>query len=1079
MDKAFKTAYARLNDAQKEAVDYIDGPLLVIAGPGTGKTELLSLRVANILLSTDTDPSSIICLTFTNFAASNMQQRLFNLIGADAYRVNIKTFHSYAAEIMQEFPDYFWNGASLSIVPDAVKTDIITSILDDLPLNNPLSSKFAGKYTALYDIQQALTLSKEAGLSPDKLRAMLDSNDEYINAVESKLVTLLSERLNIKKLDKLKSEIDNLPDQNIEEAIMPLVSLSLKIKESLDRAIEQDEASGKLKNVSKWKSQWIQTVSSKSGLYNERKRNEWWRNLAYIYEKYRDELHTRGFYDYSDMLIEVITQLDSHPDLLSLVQEKYLYVLIDEFQDTNAAQFRLANLSSNHYLDEGMPNLMAVGDDDQTIYAFNGAEINNMLTFIRSYPKTKVVALVDNYRSTQSVLDKSENIISLSSSRLIDRLDHIDKNLKSKSNATKGTLERRIYPTREHQFSELAKRIKKSWEENPTKTIAILARSHDSLVNFSSYLLNLKVNISYEKQNDILENELIKQLVLLARIISDINIGNEKPLNYHIATLLKYPAWQVSPKELWQLSIESYKTRNNWLNILLESKDEKLKDYANWFLLLAKQSELEPLQVMMEELIGLKASEHMTSPLRDYYLSNSKRDSFYLETISALGLLKDIAKQYKEGSKNKPKISDLVSLIDTTLNSNQTITDQSWFITSDKSVQLMTVHKSKGLEFDSVYLIDATDKNWKPRTKLLRSPSNLPLQPYGEDLDDYIRLAYVAATRARSNFTVSSYKYSLEGDSVLSSPLFSSLETIDQEEDFKEPKNNIEVIESGLVSTELKTDNIKSLLGPILSNFKLSATSLNQYLDIANNGPDVFFERNIFRMPQRTTPEMAFGTAIHASLETAQHEAKNNVLSINKVIDSFNSSLSKQGLSLSDESRYKEKGKTVLENLLIKQKYPIQKNGEAEVDISTIKLPGGAVISGKLDNIVINKDEVLITDYKTGNPLGSFTSKAKDKAIKSWQHKNQLLFYALLVKSSPRFKAIKSIKTQIVYVEAESSRELVLTYEPTSEEIETLEKLISIVYKNVMALKQIDLAKYAKSIDGIKSFESDLLLEKV
>src|SRR3989344_4719115 len=114
----YETEYTRLNSSQKTAVDAIDGPVLVIAGPGTGKTQLLSLRVVNILNSTDTSPENILCLTFTNKAAVNMRLRLSSLVGSPAQGVMIKTFHSFAAEIMNLYPDYFWNGAKLTNVPD-------------------------------------------------------------------------------------------------------------------------------------------------------------------------------------------------------------------------------------------------------------------------------------------------------------------------------------------------------------------------------------------------------------------------------------------------------------------------------------------------------------------------------------------------------------------------------------------------------------------------------------------------------------------------------------------------------------------------------------------------------------------------------------------------------------------------------------------------------------------------------------------------------------------------------------------------------------------------------------------------
>ena len=155
----FREELAKLNAAQLEAVKTTEGPVLVIAGPGTGKTQLLSMRVANILEVTDADPTNVLCLTFTNKAAANMRERLFRLVGPTSHKVTVKTFHGFAAELMGNNPDYFWNGARLSIAPDALQLEVVQGILEKLPLSNPLSIRFAGQFTATDDVIKALRLA--------------------------------------------------------------------------------------------------------------------------------------------------------------------------------------------------------------------------------------------------------------------------------------------------------------------------------------------------------------------------------------------------------------------------------------------------------------------------------------------------------------------------------------------------------------------------------------------------------------------------------------------------------------------------------------------------------------------------------------------------------------------------------------------------------------------------------------------------------------------------------------------------------------------------------------------------------
>ncbi len=243
----------KLNPAQQTAVDAIDGPVLVIAGPGTGKTQLLSMRVVKILETTDTSPQNILCLTFTNKAANNMRERLFDLIGPTAYSVAVHTFHSFAADIMNKNPDHFWNGASLSVVPDAVQLEIIQDILGSLPLDNPLARRFAGELTGLKATKEALKLTKEAGLTPEKLRAIIELNLAYIDIAEPILVEHLSAPLSFKKLQTLADSLEaDLPEQSIDEHMAPLMSLRTVILKSLDDAINQDEPTGKSTNTGKF-----------------------------------------------------------------------------------------------------------------------------------------------------------------------------------------------------------------------------------------------------------------------------------------------------------------------------------------------------------------------------------------------------------------------------------------------------------------------------------------------------------------------------------------------------------------------------------------------------------------------------------------------------------------------------------------------------------------------------------------------------------------------------------------------------------------------------------------------------------
>lgn len=1112
----------KLNSAQREAIEYIDGPLLVVAGPGTGKTQLLSSRVAHILQNTDTLAKNILCLTFTNKAALNMKQRLLDITDGKARDVDVKTFHSFASEIMNIYPDYFWNGARLSTAPDAVQQEIIQNILSDLPLKNPLALKFYGKFTSVSDVLQGLKLAKEAGLTPEKLEAIINANLAYIGVVEKDLVSILSDRLNYKKLAEFQAQIHALPDQNIDDYLTPLVSLSTTIKESLAQAINQDTDTGKTKNTGEWKKRWIQTVNGDKGMFTERRRNDWWLHLADVYAKYRKDLHSRGYYDYSDMLVEVLTQIENNPELLASVQEQFNYVMIDEFQDTNAAQLRLAHLVSDHHTTESKPNIMAVGDDDQSIFKFNGAELSNMLHFRRSYPSAKTVVLKENYRSTQDILDLSEKIVNQASDRLVLRDATLDKHLISKVDSQKSAIKHLTYHTQDEQLHDIAKKIAKNYSAD--STTAIIARGHASLIRIASLLIAQNVPLNYEQQRNILDHPIIQQISLLSTICSAINNGEIELLNSALASTLRHPMWGIEAKELWRLAVKNY-SGADWLQSLLDHKDQKIATHGVFLLELAKLTVDENLSVAFEYVIGLRevnevldlrktsqlpesirgdsegsfsdrgepvsSSKEETellcasgdsgvtgilrkssrSPVYTYYVQNRKSDpNEYLHGLSAIRTLRGLVAEYS--SNKSATLEDFTNFITLEQNSGAVINDESPFVTGEHAVSLLTVHKAKGLEFDDVYIVDAVENNWQPRVGGRKPPANLPLQPSGDDMDDYVRLMFVAVTRARSNLTISSFNSDISGRETLPTPLISS---VLEGEHTKSDVSPIEILETSISWPRLDTLDKKLLLKARMQNYSLSVTHLLNFLDVTSGGPAKFLERNLLRLPEVKTSSLAYGSAMHSALETAQKLVNTDAFGLKKVILAYEKALESEHLPSSEEHRYKKHGRENLEHLFNDKFLVLEKGSAPEQNITDIFI-GDTRVSGKLDRIDQADNRLIVSDYKTGTPLNSFETKAENLAVKAWKQRTQLIFYAMLLQNSTRFETKnKDIVGQMIYLEADNQKDFIRKYAPSAEEIERLAKLTQGVWTKIINLDLPDITKYPQTYTGIVQFEEDLL----
>lgn len=425
----FSNFYNNLNPEQKEAVDQIDGPVLVVAGPGTGKTQLLSTRVANILQKTDTNPEEILCLTFTDAASYNMRQRLEKIIGKSAFKVKIHTFHSLGTEIINQNPEYFFFGLDYKPSDDLGQISILQKILQKAELQNPLQGKDPeGNWMYLRDIKNAISDLKMSGMNPEDFLIELEIVHSFLgNLNQHARVLFDSPRVN-------KIEFKNFlefKDLAFEICFLPKFK-DTQISKDFWQEIENISQSEEFfkKNIKAFRDSWCKKDDQNNYQFKDLLAKEKQLALQQIYSQYQTGLRREHLYDFDDMILEVIKALQNFPELRYEYQEKFLYFLVDEFQDTNNSQMKLLSLLINSQINENKPNILVVGDDDQSIFKFQRANLQNILDFKKNLEDVKIITLTKNYRSNQQILDFAQTIVENAKIRL-SQVEKLPKKLVS------------------------------------------------------------------------------------------------------------------------------------------------------------------------------------------------------------------------------------------------------------------------------------------------------------------------------------------------------------------------------------------------------------------------------------------------------------------------------------------------------------------------------------------------------------------------------------------------------------------------------------------------------------------------
>lgn len=585
-----------LNDRQKEAVVNTDGPMLILAGAGSGKTKVLTTKVAYLIEEKNIDPNNILAITFTNKAAKEMKERIFKLEGNSAFYIQISTFHSFGLKILKENCELLGYEKNFTILDSDDSLSIIKKIMKELNID-------ANKYNPKA-IKNVISNNKNEIIDPEKYSL-------YVN-----------------------TDFDEI-------------------------ALE-------------------------------------------VYRKYEKSLKINNAVDFDDLLILPLKLFNNNPGVLQKYQEKYKYVFIDEYQDTNEPQYILSKMISAKY-----KNITVVGDADQAIFTWRGANYKNILNFEKDYKDAKVVLLEENYRSTKTILNAANNVIKNNKVRK-------EKNLWTQNEEGSKITYYKAFDEKD-ESNYVVNEIKKLIEKgvNP-KDICVLYRANAQSRTVEEAFLTSNISYNIVGSYAFYNRKEIKDLIAYLKLI----YNNKDDVS--LLRVINYPKRGIGNKAIENLAIKSNVLDKSLYEVIDSGKE---LDFKN----MIEEIKKEESHLTLTELIDMVLDKSgMKKSLED---EKSIEADIRLENLEEF---KSIAKamEINEGIVSLEELLDKLALVsDVSEQKND----------NEDKVTLMTMHAVKGLEYDYVFIV-GVEEGLFPHSNSLES---------NDELEEERRLCYVAITRAK------------------------------------------------------------------------------------------------------------------------------------------------------------------------------------------------------------------------------------------------------------------------------------------------------------------------------------------
>lgn len=981
LEQKFAEEYEKLNEKQQLAVNTIEGPVMVIAGPGTGKTQILASRIGKILLETDTLPENILCLTYTDAGVVAMRKRLLQFIGPDAYKVNIYTFHAFCNDVIQENLSLFEKTA-LDPISDLEKIELFKELIDTFPKNHPLKRYRGDVYYEVNNLQSLFSAMKKEGWTPAFINQKID---EYIT---------------------------DLPNRD----------------EFVYKRKYKEFNAGDLK---------------KDKIEDEKEKMEKLRAAVNEFDRFQQLMRQRNRYDFDDMINWVIKAFEENKNLLANYQEKFQYVLVDEYQDTSGTQNRIVELLISYW---DKPNVFVVGDDDQSIYRFQGANVENMLQFAGNYQKDLLtVVLTKNYRSTQPILDISKTLINRNEERLVKQIEGLSKELLSSNKLLNQLTHKPIiheYDTQRQEMIGIVKQVQHLLAQAVLPgRIGIIYKENKYGEELAQYFKLLNIPVFSKRHLNILELPLARKIILLLKYLDsehDIAYSGDEML----FEILHFDWFGIPSIEIAKLSMEAankrYNDDNSSLRSLLHEKANATpKDLFNP----SVHERLKKASVVIESLIAAVPNltlQHLFEKIiREAgtlnHIMQSEDKHWQLQVLTGLF---DFVKEetHRNPSLNLTQLVKLIGLME----KEEIRLPLVQVSGSEKGVNLMTAHGSKGLEFEYVFVAGCNAAFWEKKRKPgggYKLPDTMfSSEAAGNDEEELRRLFYVALTRAEQHLYISYSKFKNDGKEL--EPTMFIAEIQDQHE---LPAEKVIIAAdilaefSALHFAEAEAPEIEKIeeeiIGHILDKFVMNVTALNNYLKC----PLEFYFKNLIRIPSPKNEATEFGSAVHYALEKlfrkmlaesrGQEGGKEKFPPKEEFIADFDWYMHRHRESFTKEEfdRRKEYGHEVLANYYDKYIHSFNKIVTIEKRIKTVvkEIP----IKGALDKLEFDGKAVNVVDYKTGDPdkAKEKLKEPSDKDPHGGDYWRQAVFYKILVDNYEQ-KDWKVVSTEFDFVEPDKKK---------------------------------------------------------